>query len=287
MEECGPIIFTPLLRAAARSEYQAARPRLERFWLRDEELCARLRARGTALTGYCPLCRRLSAFALPAADSEGFREALACSECRLIGRVRAALWCWRERTCPRPQAAIYLSEQLGPLFPWLRSRHPSTVGSEFLGPGRVAGEEVEHPVGVRLRHEDLRALSFPDRSFDHALCFDVLEHLDEHFPALREFARVLRPGGVLALTVPFDCDREAHRELARRRPDGLIEHLEPPVYHGDPLAPQGGVLCFRIFGWQLLAELRAAGFAEVELNLLWSPGHGLLGWPNLVLLARR
>ena len=46
------------------------------------------------------------------------------------------------------------------------------------------------------------ALPFPDAAFGSASAVAVLEHLDDDLPAIRELARVLRPGGLLWLTVP-------------------------------------------------------------------------------------
>lgn len=42
-------------------------------------------------------------------------------------------------------------------------------------------------------------LPFPDRSFDAVVCVRVLHHIGDPRPAIAEFARVLRPGGVLVL----------------------------------------------------------------------------------------
>lgn len=43
----------------------------------------------------------------------------------------------------------------------------------------------------------------PDASFDVVLCTEVLEHLHSPHLAIAEFARVLRPGGLLLLTTRF------------------------------------------------------------------------------------
>jgi ubiquinone/menaquinone biosynthesis C-methylase UbiE len=43
-------------------------------------------------------------------------------------------------------------------------------------------------------------LPFPDASADVLTCMDVIEHVDDDERVLREFLRVLRPGGVVLLT---------------------------------------------------------------------------------------
>lgn len=45
-------------------------------------------------------------------------------------------------------------------------------------------------------------LAFPDASFDLVIASDVLEHIEDEAQALREWARVLRPGGQLLVFVP-------------------------------------------------------------------------------------
>jgi SAM-dependent methyltransferase len=48
-----------------------------------------------------------------------------------------------------------------------------------------------------------KALPFANASFDSVIFTDVLEHLAEPLSAIREIARVLRPGGTLIAGVPF------------------------------------------------------------------------------------
>jgi SAM-dependent methyltransferase len=43
---------------------------------------------------------------------------------------------------------------------------------------------------------------FTDASFDGVICSEVLDHLDDDAAGLCEVARVVRPGGVVAITVP-------------------------------------------------------------------------------------
>ena len=46
------------------------------------------------------------------------------------------------------------------------------------------------------------ALPFEDESFDRIIAAEVLEHLPEDVDAMTELARVLKPGGLIAVTVP-------------------------------------------------------------------------------------
>jgi SAM-dependent methyltransferase len=49
---------------------------------------------------------------------------------------------------------------------------------------------------------DALDLPFPDYSFDRVIAAEVLEHVPEDRRAMAELARVLRPGGTMAVTVP-------------------------------------------------------------------------------------
>jgi SAM-dependent methyltransferase len=61
---------------------------------------------------------------------------------------------------------------------------------------RLSGSEAT------LARADATRLPFRSDSIDLLLAADVIEHLDDDREALREFVRVLRPGGHLVLTVP-------------------------------------------------------------------------------------
>lgn len=57
--------------------------------------------------------------------------------------------------------------------------------------------------GVREVEADLnKALPFADASFDVVLCREVIEHVESVPHTLREFSRILAPGGRLVLTFP-------------------------------------------------------------------------------------
>lgn len=50
---------------------------------------------------------------------------------------------------------------------------------------------------------DIAEIPRPTASFDAILCTEVLEHLPRPISAIKEFARLLKPGGTLILTAPF------------------------------------------------------------------------------------
>src|SRR5262249_46727341 len=71
--------------------------------------------------------------------------------------------------------------------------------------------------GGRFRVADGRSLPFPDAAFDAAYSVSVLEHISEagDEEALRELARVVRPGGRVFVTLPYAA---RYREDWRERP---------------------------------------------------------------------
>jgi SAM-dependent methyltransferase len=79
--------------------------------------------------------------------------------------------------------------------------------------------DIEGPAPVIGRAEDL---PFPDASFDVVVCFQVLEHLDSPEQAVREFFRVLRPGGRVLLTTHGVFPYHPHpKDLWRWTAEGL------------------------------------------------------------------
>jgi SAM-dependent methyltransferase len=58
------------------------------------------------------------------------------------------------------------------------------------------------PAHALATQTDALHLPFPDGAFDRIIAAEILEHVPDDGAAVRELARVLRPGGVVAVTVP-------------------------------------------------------------------------------------
>ena len=62
-----------------------------------------------------------------------------------------------------------------------------------------AGKKCRHCANVEVRHADILALDFPDKSFDAVVAANVIHLLDDPRRALTEMDRVLKPGGKLII----------------------------------------------------------------------------------------
>ena len=86
---------------------------------------------------------------------------------------------------------------------------------------------------------DIWNIAAPDRAFDAILCTEVFEHIPYPTETIAEFARLLKPGGTLILTLPSNCLRHmdpyffysgfSNRYLEKFLPEAgfAIQNLEP------------------------------------------------------------
>ncbi len=61
---------------------------------------------------------------------------------------------------------------------------------------------VGHLPDLHLNQANIYALPYPDNTFDAVILSEILEHIDDDVAGLREVYRVLKPNGVVAITVP-------------------------------------------------------------------------------------
>ncbi len=89
---------------------------------------------------------------------------------------------------------------------------------------------------------DLNRLPFPDAVFDAALNIVTLEHLRKPQCALREIARVLKPGGTLLLIAPHEWEvHQSPHDYFRYTRHGLEFLLQQAGLRVVQLTPAGGL----------------------------------------------
>jgi len=73
-------------------------------------------------------------------------------------------------------------------------------------PKMLAQAKARFGTDSRFRYqvEDARGLSFANAGFDRVIATHVLEHIVNPHDVLREWARLVKPGGVLSLVLPCD-----------------------------------------------------------------------------------
>lgn len=76
------------------------------------------------------------------------------------------------------------------------------VARTRAGLAEIGALEAEGGRAAGLAVGNALALPFPDGAFDKIVCSEVLEHIPDYRAALAEIHRVLRPGGLLAVSVP-------------------------------------------------------------------------------------
>jgi SAM-dependent methyltransferase len=124
----------------------------------------------------------------------------------------------------------------GGLIRRLAPRHEAWQWTGVDVSSLACGLARERTGAVEIREASVTALPWGEATFDAVVSADVLYHVDDDAAALREFFRVLRPGGTLVVNVP------AYRWLWS--------------YHDEAVHARR-----RYARGEVLEKLRAAGFA--------------------------
>ncbi len=115
---------------------------------------------------------------------------------------------------------------------------------KIFGANEHIGCDIQEGPGVD-RIEDIHDLSFEDGSVGTVLCFETLEHVHDPIRAVQELHRVLRPGGLLAISSVMFFPIHAHPwDYWRFTPEGFSKLLDPfpsrfVMAHGYDLLPEG------------------------------------------------
>ena len=117
----------------------------------------------------------------------------------------------------------------------LLAPHARVLGFDLT----AAGARLTRNAGFPVVQADVSRIPLADRSVDIATAFDVLQCVGSDEIAVREMARVVRPGGAVVLTVAAleilrGDHAEAWKEVRRYTPAGarrLVEHAGLQAEH--------------------------------------------------------
>jgi SAM-dependent methyltransferase len=142
-------------------------------------------------------------------------ESMQHDEYRKLAELEDAMWyfralhahverCLAPKLLPRARDPILVLDAgcgTGGLIRRLAPRHPSWRWTGIdLSP--IACELARDRVGVPILDASVTEIPFSEETFDAVVSADVLYHVDDDERALREFFRVLKPGGTVVLNVP-------------------------------------------------------------------------------------
>ncbi|QGG95354.1 methyltransferase domain-containing protein [Actinomarinicola tropica] len=188
----------------------------------------------------------------------------------------------------------------GSTLPVLTAHADSVIGVEFDGHAAALASSRQ-AAGVAVVRGSAGELPLASGSVDVLTSLDVVEHLDDDVAALREYRRVVRPGGLILLTVPaYQWAWSRHDEVLghRRRytaarlrdvADAAGVEVERVTYFHSWLTPLAAVVrktpirrlvrgdeeevsyvhphVNRLLGWIATAERRVLRSADVPVGL--------------------
>ena len=148
---------------------------------------------------------------------------------RILTRARQH---WVVDHLPREGRMLDVGCSQGVTAVLLAQRGVEVIGLDNERPALDFAEEVRAGLEPEVRERigfvegDAARLPFKAREFDHAICSETLEHVDDPGTVIEEARRVLRPGGSLVVTVPFGIlPHPDHKRVFY--PEALAALLEP------------------------------------------------------------
>ena len=218
--------------------------------------------------GWCPICEKEATFT---SKHAWLRDHYLCSGCGSIPRERAIMHViqthypnWRNlrihESSPGNRGASvklakgcknYTASQYDPNLPF-GSLHPANG----------------------YRSEDLEKQTFANESFDIVVTQDVMEHIFDAEAAFRDIHRTLKPGGAHVFTTPLVKKEKPSQRRAERKPDGTIEHLFPPEYHGNPMSSEGSLVTWH-WGFDITEWIEKTSSGQAELIHPTDPAMGI------------
>jgi ubiquinone/menaquinone biosynthesis C-methylase UbiE len=123
-----------------------------------------------------------------------------------------------------------------------------------INPSMVA--EARRVTALRIVEAPAEATGLPDESFDVVFCQQGLQYVSDPAAVLRETARLLRPGGRVAMSVWAGFERNPFRRAQLASMAAHLTAQQVEAYEGTTVDALGGTS-------GLAAHLRGAGLDEV------------------------
>ncbi len=182
--------------------------------------------------GFCPVCAKDVDFSSVFA---WYRDHLFCKKCGSLPRERA------------------LMQVLNDYFPDLKDRSVFEMAlekrafslrlSSYIKNHSFAlfdAEKEYQPSDNRNeKNVVLEQLDIDDNSVDIVITHDLMNHVLKPRLALKEIARVLKPGGAHIFTVPLVNKTNSTVRRAERLSSGKIKHQQEAQYWGSATKPDG------------------------------------------------
>jgi SAM-dependent methyltransferase len=189
-------------------------------------------------------------------------------------------WEWLTPRLPREGRVLEVGAGTGEL--WQHLPHGELTLVDF-SPAMCA--RLRQVPGARVLRADASALPFADGAFDTVIANHMLYHVDDPGHALREFGRVLAPGGRIAVAVNgrdhmADLDDFGSASRARQRLNGFSAETAPPAlaevfddvtvarYPGDLSVPATEPVLAYLDSWTPLTDPeRAAAATKIQQRI--------------------
>lgn len=141
-------------------------------------------------------------------------------------------------------------------------RHLIPAGCSYLGLDWYLAQTAFGYRAEKVVYFDGRTFPLKEGSFDNLFHTEVLEHIDAPLPFLRECQRVLKPGGKLFFSVPFQARYHyIPHDYWRFTPAGLALLLAKAGFSDWDIAPRGN-------------DIVVAAYKVLSLGFRWLSGKG-------------